>query len=111
MQMWFKSIASANDRADVDNSPLNFSNLVDSVRYGNFHQRLPPTFSKKQRWKKAHKSPITNTRPQAKETKNKHSHHKQASIARTKTTARRDMGQQFRKQKRRLSLVGRGSTS
>jgi len=43
--MWFKSIAQATICSDVDNSPLNFSALVDSVRYGNFFQSLPPTFS------------------------------------------------------------------
>jgi len=43
--MWFESIASAADCADVDNSPLDFSSLVDSVRYGNCHHRLPPTIS------------------------------------------------------------------
>jgi hypothetical protein len=60
MQMWFKSIASANDCADVDDSPLNFSSLVDSVRYGNFHQRLPPTFSGNDEGKKRQKLPSSN---------------------------------------------------
>jgi hypothetical protein len=46
MQLWFESISQAKVGSDVDDSPLNFSGLVDSVRYGNFVQSLPPTFSK-----------------------------------------------------------------
>ena len=46
MQLWFERISQAKVRSDVDNSPLNFSKLVDSVRYGNFVQSLPITFAK-----------------------------------------------------------------
>jgi len=46
MQMLFESISQANVRSDVGNSTLNFSGLVDSMRYGNFAQSLPPNFSK-----------------------------------------------------------------
>ena len=46
MQLWFESISQAKVRSDVNDSPLNFSKLVDSIRYGNFVQSLPITFSK-----------------------------------------------------------------
>jgi hypothetical protein len=46
MQLWFESISQAKVRSDVNDSPLNFSKLVDSVRYGNFVQSLPITFAK-----------------------------------------------------------------
>jgi hypothetical protein len=46
MQLWFESISQAKVRSDVDDSPLNFSKLVDSVQYGNFVQSLPITFAK-----------------------------------------------------------------
>ncbi len=44
--MWFNSISMASVRADVDDSPLNFTALVNSVRYGHFFQILPPAFAK-----------------------------------------------------------------
>jgi hypothetical protein len=50
--MWFESITMANSRHEVDDSPLNFTSLIDSVKYRNFTQLLPPTFTKTNESKK-----------------------------------------------------------
>ena len=60
MQLWFESISQAKVRSDVDDSPLNFSGLVDSVRFGNFVQSLPPTFSTSDDLKKRQADPNPN---------------------------------------------------
>ena len=52
MQMWFESITMANSRHKVDNSPLNFTSLIDFIKYGHFFQVLPPAFTKKNKSKK-----------------------------------------------------------
>ena len=46
MQIWFDSISNASDQLDVDDSPLNFSDLIKAVKYRNFFQLLPPSFAK-----------------------------------------------------------------
>ena len=46
MQIWFESISNAKERSDVNDSPLNFSDLINSVKYENFFQLLPPLFAK-----------------------------------------------------------------
>jgi hypothetical protein len=46
MQIWFDSISNASDQLDVDNSPLNFSDQIKSVKYMNFFLQLPPSFAK-----------------------------------------------------------------
>jgi hypothetical protein len=46
MQMWLERITMANSRHKVVDSPLNFTSLINSVKYGNFIQLLPPAFTK-----------------------------------------------------------------
>jgi hypothetical protein len=52
MQMWFESITMATSRYDIDDSPLNFTSLIDFVKFGHFFQLLPPAFTKKNKFKK-----------------------------------------------------------
>ena len=42
----------ATSRDGVDNSPLNFTSLIDSVKFLHFFQLLPPAFTKKNKSKK-----------------------------------------------------------
>lgn len=46
MQLWLEECATLTSRDQVDDSTLNFSALVDSVRFGTFDVKLPPTFFK-----------------------------------------------------------------
>ena len=45
MQMWLDECMTQPARNLVDDSILNFSSLIDSVRFGNFDIALPPTFT------------------------------------------------------------------
>ncbi len=46
MQTWLEECMTLTSRDQVDDSTLNFSSLVESVRFGNFDMKLPPTFCK-----------------------------------------------------------------
>jgi hypothetical protein len=112
MQLWLEECATLTSRDQVDDSTLNFSSMVDSVRFGSFDIKLPPTFCKvdnendKKRPSKAGNDKADGENKSTKKPKKAAALINSSPPRRMQTQRRRNLGNKLCQQSRRTSFLG-----